>query len=493
MNDLASAIALHRAGALDPARGAHDIALAHQSGEPAAALELIDRAFSLIPGIAQLYGRRCAALCGLGRLEEALAAIDEAERLGLDAAHCRITRADILCDLHRYEEGAALYEQALSRDRKLIRPRLHLGMARLRQGDLSAAEAAFRQALTDQPRLAEAHHGLGLVHRARNDLIAANQAQKAATAIDPNLAPAQLELGELDLLAGFFREGFAGYEWRYHLPHAVGLLPKFKAPAWDGTDLQGQFLFVYVEQGYGDSIMFARFLPQAAARGARVILGVSPPLARLFAGLSGVERIATNWSEAEPYQRHAPISSLAWMLGVDKPEAIPTAPYLRADLDAVARFRTRIGPTPTLNVGVVWSGRSDNPNDAKRSLPAAKLRALAETGVHLFSLHKDARPPKELPCVDLGSELQDFADAAAAIEALDLVISVDTAIAHLAGALGKPVWILLPFAPDWRWRLDRPDSDWYPSARLFRQPSPGDWDSVVNAVADQLASLTQRA
>ena len=508
MSEIEAAIALHQTGDLPAAQAAYAVILArdpgnaeaiamlgvmaHQRGRPDAALDLIDRAIFLNPDIDRLYAHRCTALCALGRLAEALEAIAEAERRGLEPLHCLFTRANILCDLSRYAEGATLFEQALALDPNQIAVRVNLGMARWRQGELAAAEAAFSQALASHPELAEAHYGLGLIHRARNDLIAANLSQRAATAIDPNHAKAQLELGELDLLAGFFREGFAGYEWRYHLPHAIGLLPQFDAPAWDGSDLNGEGLFVYVEQGYGDSIMFARFLPLAAARGARIVLGVSTPLARLFQGFPGVERLVTNWQEATPYQRHTPISSLPLLLGVDSPAAIPNAPYLRADSTAVARFKSKIGVGAPA-VGLVWSGRPENPNDRKRSLPADLLAPLAATGVRLFSLQKDANPPAGLPCVDLAPELGDFADAAAAIEALDLVISVDTAIAHLAGALGKPVWILLPFAPDWRWRLNRDDSDWHPSARLFRQPSPGDWDSVARVVADQLASLTQRA
>jgi len=508
LSDIEAAIALHQAGDLPAAQAAYAAILtrepgnaeaiamlgvmAHQRGRPDAALDLIDRAISLNANIDRLYAHRCTALCALGRLDEALEAITQAELRGLDPLHCLFTRANILCDLRRYAEGATLYEQALTLDPSQIAVRVNLGMARWRQGDLAAAEAVFQHALTDHPELVEAHYGLGLIHRARNDLIAANLAQRAATAIDPNHAKAQLELGELDLLAGFFREGFAGYEWRYHLPHAIGLLPQNDVPAWDGSELNGEGLFVYVEQGYGDSIMFARFLPLAAARGARIVLGVSAPLVRLFHGFPGVERLVTNWQEAAPYQHHAPISSLPLLLGVDSPDAIPNAPYLRAEPEAVARFKTMIGGGAPA-VGLVWTGRPENPNDQKRSLPAALLSTLAASGVRLFSLQKDAIPPSGLRCVDLAPELDDFAETAAAIEALDLVITVDTAIAHLAGALGKPVWILLPFAPDWRWRLDRPDSDWYPSARLFRQPRPGDWDSVMNEVADQLASFMQRA
>ena len=508
MSEIEAAIALHRSGDLPAAQAAYAAILArdpgnaeaiamlgvmaHQRGRPDAALDLIDRAIFLNPAPDWLHAHRCTALCALGRLEEALEAILEAERRGLDPLHCLFIRGNILCDLRRYAEGAALYEKALSLNPGQIAVRLNLGMARWRQGALDAAEAAFQQALASHAELAEAHYGLGLIHRARNDLIAANLSQRAATAIDPGHAKAQLELGELDLLAGFFREGFAGYEWRYHLPHAIGLLPQFDTPAWDGSDLKGEGLFVYVEQGYGDSMMFARFLPLAAARGARIVLGVSAPLARLFQGFPGVERLVTNWQEAAPYQRHAPISSLPLLLGVDSPAAIPKAPYLKADPAAVARFKAKIGAGPPA-VGLVWSGRPENPNDQKRSLPADMLPPLAAAGARLFSLQKDASLPIGLHAVDLAPDLEDFAAAAAAIEALDLIITVDTAIAHLAGALGKPVWILLPFAPDWRWRLERTDSDWYPSARLFRQPSPGDWDSVLRALKDQLASFTQRA
>jgi tetratricopeptide (TPR) repeat protein len=504
-----AALALHQSGDLDAAQAAYHAilaaepghadtigllgVLAHQRGRPDAALDLIDRALGLRPDLSHLHAHRCVALCALGRLDEALATIVTAESQGLDPQHCLVTRANILCDLRRYAEGAALYEQALAANPDLIPARMNLGMARWRHGDLAQAEAVFQAALQDHPELVDAHYGLGLVHRARNDLVAANLAQRNAVAINPDHAPAQLELGEMDLLAGYFESGFAGYEWRHHLPHAAGLLPRFDVPAWDGAPLEGAGLFVYVEQGYGDCIQFARFLPQAAALGARIVLGVSAPLARLFQGLAGVERLVTDWNQAAPYQFHAPISSLARLLGVNGPQAIPTAPYLTADPIATARFGALIGAGDGPAVGLVWTGRPDNPNDARRSIDPALLEPLTRCGARLFALQKDLAPPPNLGCVDLGSLLTDFAEVAAAISALDLVITVDTAAAHLAGALGKPVWILLPFAPDWRWRLDRADSDWYPSARLFRQEAPGDWAGVIATVADQLGRLTQRA
>ncbi len=513
MSPIEAALALHQAGQLDDAQAAYNAilavepkhaeaigllgVLAHQRGRPDAALDLIDRALALDPSLDRLHAHRCVALCGLGRLDEALSSIERAEALGLDPQHCRVSRANILCDLRRYEEGAALYSQALSADPDLVPARLNLGMARWRQGDLSAGEAAFQEALTNHPDLVEAHYGLGLIHRARNDLNAANLAQRRAVAINPDHAQAQLELGELDLLAGHFTTGFAGYEWRHHLPHAIGLLPRFDVPAWDGSLLNGDTVFVYVEQGYGDSIQFARFLPSVNSRGGRVVLGVSPPLERLFRGLDGVDRFVMDWNQAAPYQRHAPLSSLACILGVARADEIPTAPYLApylaADPAAVAQILASLGSSDDAKVGLVWSGRPENPNDARRSIAPALLSALQRPGVRLVSLQKDATPPAELDCVDLGPRLKDFADVAAAIAALDLVITVDTATAHLAGAMGKPVWILLPFAPDWRWRLDRDDSDWYPSARLFRQPSPGDWSDVIQTVAAQLESFMQRA
>lgn len=507
------ALALHQAGDIDAAHAAYiqilsrdpeqvdAIALlgvvAHQRGRPDSALDLFDRALAKRPGAAALHAHRCTALSALGRLEEALAAVLRADELGFDPRHCRISCANILCDLGRYDEGAALYEAALAESPDplydVTPARLNLGMARLRQGELEEAQKVFAEALALRPDLAEAHYGLGLVHRARNDLIAANLAQRAAVTIDPEFAKAQLELGELDLLAGFFREGFAGYEWRYHLPHAIGLLPRFDAPAWDGGDLGGGTLFVYAEQGYGDSIMFARFLPQAAARGAKIALGVSAPLERLFQGFPGVDRLVTDWTQAAPFQAHAPISSLPRLLGVETPEAIPTDPYLRADPDRATHFRTLIGEGDGPAVGLVWAGRPEHVNDARRSIPAAFLGPLTLSGARLVSLQRGAEPPLGLVSLDLTPELEDFADLAAAIEALDLVVTVDTAAAHLAGALGKPVWILLPFAPDWRWRLDRADSDWHASATLFRQHNPGDWSSVIRAVGDQLSSFTQRA
>ena len=507
MSALKAALDLHQAGALDAAEAGYQSILSNdpdyaealglrgvialQRGDPAASLALLDQAISIRPDLDRLHGHRTVVLCALDRLPEALTAIELAEAHGMDRLHCLAVRANILCDLARYAEGIALYEQILEIDSDQPRIRLNLGMALWRHGDLDAAETALLQARHDPSLQVESSFGLGLISRSRNDLIEANLQQRTATALDPNFAPAQLELGELDLLAGFYGSGFAGYEWRHHLAHAAGLLPRLTAPIWDGTSLTGKSLFVYIEQGYGDAIQFARFLSVAAQRGARITLGVSQPLAALFQSLPDVTHLVTEWSEAGPFEAHAPIGSLPLILGVDRVDAIPSAPYLAADPSKVANFRARIGAAG-FRVGLAWSGRPAHPNDAHRSLPADQLLPLASCGARLISLQKDATPPPALNCLDLAPDLHDFADTAAAIMALDLVITVDTAIAHLAGALGKPVWVLLPFAPDWRWRLDVGDSPWYPTARLFRQPAPGDWESVIAAVSTQLSSLTQR-
>jgi hypothetical protein len=273
-------------------------------------------------------------------------------------------------------------------------------------------------------------------------------------------------------------------------------LSEFAEPPWDGRPLEGRTLLLHAEQGFGDAIQFIRYLPLAAERGGRIIIECQAQLQRLFQINAGGSQIVASGQPMPDFDSHCPLLSLPWVFGTTLASVPDIVPYLRADAENVGSWRQRLAEhSQVVKVGLVWSGNPAHKNDRCRSMTLARLAPLAQTrGVRFFSLQKgeaatEARtPPPGMELIDWTEELTDFADTAALIAHLDLVIAVDTAVAHLAGAMGKPVWTLLPFVPDWRWLLEREDSPWYPSMRLFRQPFWGDWDSVIERVADELSN-----
>jgi hypothetical protein len=321
-------------------------------------------------------------------------------------------------------------------------------------------------------------------------------------ALDPEFAPARLELGHILLRNGEFKAGWLEYEWRFRLDHTRDVLPKISAPQWNGMRLPRGRILLIGDQGYGDTIQFARYIPQVGERVGEVVLGCCQELLALISQLPGIHRSFVRWEDIPGFSVFCPLSSLPYVFGTEL-ETIPAAtPYLKADPEKVgrwsARIRTAIGDSP-LKVGISWAGRTSHPNDRARTLRWSQLLPLTRIpGVALVALQKEipaadrAEFPGGLGALDLTAEIDDFGDTAAIIESLDLVVSVDSSAAHLAGALAKPCWVMLPWMPDWRWLLDREDTPWYPSLRLFRQPSRGDWAATVSRIANELAAV-QRA
>jgi hypothetical protein len=293
----------------------------------------------------------------------------------------------------------------------------------------------------------------------------------------------------VNLLEGDIQAGFTDYEFR---PSRRGPTPAALQPEWRGEPLAGRTLLAYAEQGLGDTLQFARFIPRLAQLGAKVLLAAPEALAPLAAGLEGVHAIVPPAFELPPFDFACPLPTLPLRCGVTL-QTIPARDgYLTAQPDRMAEWRERLGPTSKPSVAIVWAGNPDHPNDHNRSMSASDVAPLLrassvrwlnlQIGGDLRGLHRH----KASEFVELGPQLRDFADTAAILALADLVISVDTSVCHLAGALGRPVWTLLPFAPDWRWLTDRTDSPWYASMRLFRQPAPRDWASVVADVSNAI-------
>jgi lipoprotein NlpI len=372
----------------------------------------------------------------------------------------------------------------------------NLGSALRDAGRLDEAVESCRRAIAINPRHAKAHFNLGQSMRDLDRIDEAIAMFEQAIALDPNYARAHYALGLMLLLKGELARGFGEYEWRWRRDNFRSPKRNFTQSQWDGSAMPDKTVLLHAEQGLGDALQFVRYAPQVAQRVGSVIVECQAPLVRLFKTVGGVSDVIANGESLPPFDLHLPMLSLPLAMGTTRIEQIPRhVPYLRADEHDVAAWAQRIADVHgRFKVGLVWAGNPQHQFDHLRSIAIEKLAPLAAgKDVSLISLQKDrpadaTSPPFEL--IDHTSELRDFADTAALIANLDLVISVDTSVAHLAGAIGKPVWTLLASSPDWRWMLDREDSPWYPSMGLFRQRVRGDWDEVISRVA---AALIERA
>jgi len=354
----------------------------------------------------------------------------------------------------------------------------------------------FDRALAFKADFVEAlnHRGtaLGELHRFDEALASFDR----AVALKPAFADAHWNAALLRLLLGDFAKGWQGREWGRKCG-AVGFVERqFSQALWRGeAPLAGRTILLHSDEGLGDTIQFARYAPLLAARGARVILEVDPALHSLLAGMDGVACVPRGGEEVHDFDLHCPLSSLPLACHTQL-ETIPAAPYLPAPPQAlVDAWQTRLGPRKALRVGLVWSGNPAHGNDRNRSIPLRSLAPLLDCAATFVSLQKELRPA-DAAClrergeiIDLTAHLTDFVQTAALVSCLDLVITVDTSVAHLAGALFRPTWVMLPHTPDYRWLLDRRDSPWYPTMRLFRQDGARDYARVVEAVRSELQLL----
>ncbi len=406
-------------------------------------------------------------------------------------------RGIALRDLGQLDEAIACLREAITLDPNAPEPHNNLGLALQGKGQLDEAIVAFRRAIALNPNLAEVHNNLGIALADKGQLDGAIAAHRQAIALKPNLAKAHYNLGIALLTRGDLQLGWEEYEWRWKCEGVPLLLRNYSQPQWDGGPLEGRTILLHAEQGIGDAIKFVRYVPLVAQRGGRIIIVCFAELERLFRAMHGGWQVLVP-APGQPlpaFDLHAPLLSLPRVLATTLSNIPRVVPYLQADAEEVKKWQRRLaGYPPSLNVGLVWAGRPTQRNDRNRSVKLARLAPLGRVaGVRFFSLQKgeaaaEAKaPPPGMELVDWTQELKDFADTAALIANLDLVISVDTAVAHLTGAMGKPIWTLLSFVPGWHWLLEREDSPWYPSMRLFRQPSRGDWDTVIMRLAEALS------
>jgi tetratricopeptide (TPR) repeat protein len=480
----------------------------------------------LAPDFAELHLNVGGALHVAGRLTDAAAHLAEAVRLRPHLADGYFNLGNVLRDQGRHELAVTSYQQAIRLDPKAPAPLTNLGDLYKRMGRMADALTTLEQAVAAAPRSPEALICLGTLYHemGRNDdaigcydraqtvapgmvepwsnigvslqsegrFDEALEAYDRAIAIKPKLPEPHMHRGMALLTAGNYAEGWAAYEWRWRSGAFEAQRRNFVQPRWTGQPVEGRTILLYGEQGFGDMIQFVRYGQLLHRLGARVVVETEPELVRLMAGADWTAQVLAKGSMLPPFDFHIQMLSLPYMFGSVVATVPAEVPYLTPPADLVRKWAARFADVAGFKVGLVWAGRPEHRRDHERSLSLDLLAPLGLVrGVKFFSLQmgpraQDILPGRpDLPIESLGN-FEDFADTAAAITNLDLVISVDTAVSHLTGALAKPNWVLLPAVPDWRWLLEREDCPWYPMTRLFRQPVAGDWRAVTADLAREL-------
>ena len=512
----AQALAAYRAGRFRDAEGlcrqallanpahfeaSHVLALA-QAGlqQHEQALESYDRALRLRPNEAAVHNDRGASLLALDRPEEALQSYDRAIAAQPRFAAAFSNRGSVLERLERYDAALANYNRALALQPDFVDALYNRGNVLKSLGRYDEALASYDRALALRPDHADALNNRG---QALKELLRYDEAMAsydAALALQPDNATAHCNAAALRLVTGDFERGWPHYEWRWKKESLAGAIRHFPQPQWRGDiPLAGKTIFVHSEQGAGDTIQFCRYVPMLIAAGADVVFEVLPHLHALMSDFVPKARVIVKGSPLPPFDLHSPLLSLPLAFGT-RLDTIPAPPaYLNARPETVVAWQAQLGPKTRPRIGLMWSGNPKHELNQTRSTSLRTLLPLIDVDATFVSLQMevgddDAAVLREHgEIVHFGRALGDFAKTAGLVADLDLVVTVDTSTAHLAPALGRPTWILLSFIAEWRWLLDREDSPWYPTARLFRQKEAGDWDGVVARVRAALGEFVASA
>lgn len=479
---------------------------------------------ALWPGAYDAHYELGLILRGLGKFNEASDSYRTALSIKSDNAQAHAGLGEICLLQNNYTDAVAHFKKSVATEAGRAETHCNLGLAYWHLGKIQQALDSCQTAIRLNPELAEAYSNLGLVLNAQgrsegacaacqqaihlNPFLdgayvnlgmachdmgrydEASEAYEKTMRINPNNPDAHWNLALLLLLHGEFERGWEEYEWRWQR-QATPPRP-FVQRLWDGSTLAGRTILLHAEQGLGDTLQFVRYIQHVKARGGRVIVECQAPLAKLVSTCDGVDEVVVQGSPLPPFDVHAPLLSLPRIFQTRINSVPNQTPYLKVPDQNHARILAAISSNPgQLKVGIVWAGRPTHPNDRNRSCEFALFRPLSMlANIKLFSLQKGERcsdlATNAVSAINLGDMLNDFSDTAAAISRLDLVISVDTSVAHLAGALGKPTWVLLPHVPDWRWMLTDEKTPWYPHMRLFRQHQAGDWSTVFERVTTAL-------
>jgi hypothetical protein len=446
-------------------------------------------------GAADAMGR-AAALFGAGKLEEARAVCGDILRNDPRHFYALHLAAAIAARRGEWDECLRLASRALRLRPGHAEVLANRGTALRMLNRFDEALADYDGALAASPRSPEALNNRGVALAAMNRHAEAIAAYTRALELKPDYHRARYNRALSRLVTGDFAEGWADHEARWHGSDVSIRERVFAAPRWSGReDLRGKAILLHSEQGLGDGIQFSRYARLVHERGARVVLEAYPPLKGLLAQLPYVDEAVALGGALPAFDYHAPLVSLPLAFETRLASIPPQAPAIEAPPAYLDKWRALVGEARGPRAGLAWSGSTTLRNDHNRSIALARFAGIRAVPAAFFAVQKEIREGDRAPLAgsppvrQFGDELVDFRDTAALVSLMDVVITVDTSIAHLAGAMGKPVWILLPFSPDWRWLLGRDDSPWYPSARLFRQPAPGDWDSVLERVRGELEAL----
>jgi len=455
-------------------------------------------ALDLEPDSPDIYGSLGRLQCKRGAWEEAVVSCRRALVLAPHRQEIHNLLGYALVNAGDYGAAAEVYRRALSLQPVSAYTVYGLGYLLERQGDLAAAAESYRLVLRCHPDLVEAHLHLGITQLLQGNVGSAAECFKRAQKLAPENSEARTFLGYLHLLEGNFPLGWSEHEYRWNTPHFLRDRRKFPQPLWKGEPLKGSRILLRAEQGLGDTLQFVRYVPLVAARGGNVVLEVQTRLQRLLARAPGAEEVIRRGQALPEIDWQCPLMSLPLAFATDLNSIPAEFPYVQPDPAQIAAWGQRLAGN-SLRIGLAWGGSPTFPYERWRSIPLEQLAPLTQLeGTTFYSLQMgpQAGQVKQLGSrvrlIDLQDEQQDLADTAAIVANLGLVISIDTSVAHLAGAMGKPVWILLHKSPDWRWLLDREDSPWYPSARLFRQSTLGNWQDVVARVERELRKLVAK-
>jgi tetratricopeptide (TPR) repeat protein len=448
-----------------------------------------------LDGLLKLAGEFLQA----GRLREAEQVLDEILAAVPHASAALHLKGIVLFRTNRHQAAAEFIERAVQLAPHARPLRRDLCPIYERLGRYEEALCVGQQALEVNPNDFQTLHNMALVYYRLLALDESIACARQALTLDPTAAEPHFQLAETLLLRGEFAEGLREYEWRYEIAGASPPLPTPNVPQWDGASLHRGRLLLIGDQGFGDVIQFCRYLPWAHERCPELVVAADKLLHPLIHQVIPDAQLVAHWKECQPFVAYCPFSGLPRLHGTTLENIPHDNPYLYAEPERTAIWRARLEQLlqpGLLRIGIVWAGRPTHNNDFNRSMGLSSFAPVAAlNGIGLLSLQKGPAQSAiggyfgGAPLLNFGAAIADFADTMAIIETLDLTITVDTSVAHLAAAMGKPVWILLPYAPDWRWLLDRTDSPWYPTARLFRQSRPGDWGEVMANVAETLARM----
>ena len=426
-----------------------------------------------------------------GQTDGAIKCYQRVIQLNPDYADAYINLGVLFRQKERFDDEIAAYQKAIRIDSTAAGAYYNLGHSYFEKGRFDEALACYQKVTQLVPENIDAHMNLGLIFRIKGLHHDALVCYQKAVQINPEDAEAHWNMSNVLLLTGDFERGWKEYEWLWKTKDNMGRRRNFSQPLWDGSDIGGRTIFIYAEYGFGDTIQFIRYVRLVKKYGARVIVECQKELASLLRSVHGIDMIIPCGEQLPDFDLHYPLMKLPVAFHTDFGNMPAETPYILADRGLIQEWNRRLMPDSAgLKIGLVWSG-GGLPLKKSCSLemyaPLADLKGITFYSLQMGEAGKEAEnPPTGMKLRDYTNEIRDFSDTAALIENLDLVIAVDTSVAHLAGALGKPVWVLLPFVPDWRWFLDREDSPWYPSMRLFRQPSLGDWGSVSAKVVEGL-------